>query len=243
MDEKLESLKETDLYDAVSGFLRRLGYEVQAEVDHCDVAARKEDHIILIEMKLNLSVRLLTQAVLRQRTGADVYIAVPKPKNFKGPDRDLLHLLRRLELGLLYVSPKTVTVECALHPQPFDREQSIRRNRKKRAHLAQELDARNCSINRGGSAGIKLMTAYREQAVFLCCILYRNGELPPKELAHLTALEYKKVYSILTKNYYGWFERAGQGLYRLTSVGESALENYREVADYYFAKLDGEQME
>lgn len=58
MDEKLESLKETDLYDAVSGFLRRLGYEVQAEVDHCDVAARKEDHIILIEMKLNLSVRV-----------------------------------------------------------------------------------------------------------------------------------------------------------------------------------------
>ena len=68
-------MQETELYDSVKLFLENLGYQVQAEVNNCDVIGKKGEELVIIELKRNLSVRLLCQAVQRQKLAEDVYIA------------------------------------------------------------------------------------------------------------------------------------------------------------------------
>ncbi|MCM3082236.1 hypothetical protein M3558_25230, partial [Brevibacillus invocatus] len=50
---------EVDLYEPISQYFRRQGYEVKGEVLHCDLAAVKADELIIVELKRHLSVELL----------------------------------------------------------------------------------------------------------------------------------------------------------------------------------------
>ena len=75
-------MKESELYEPVKRLFEGGGYSVNAEVRDCDVTAVRNDELIIIELKTNLSVALLAQGLKRQRCGADVYVAVPKPKNY-----------------------------------------------------------------------------------------------------------------------------------------------------------------
>lgn len=80
-----ENLKKYDgkeLFPPVRDLFVKRGYKVNAEVRDCDVTATKDDEFIIIELKKNLSVTLLAQGLKRLKTGADVYIAVPKPKKY-----------------------------------------------------------------------------------------------------------------------------------------------------------------
>lgn len=74
-------LKEMDLYEPINKYFKRKGFEVYGEVKDCDMAVIKDDLLILVELKLNLSVDLLIQATKRQRVSEHVYVAIPKPKN------------------------------------------------------------------------------------------------------------------------------------------------------------------
>ena len=38
----MTEFKETDLYEPIRAFLEEEGYQVQAEVKHCDIAAEKD---------------------------------------------------------------------------------------------------------------------------------------------------------------------------------------------------------
>lgn len=71
-------LKENDLYLPIKGFLNNLGYEVKGEIKECDIVAKKDDLLIVIELKLNLNITLLLQAVERFTLADSVYIATPK---------------------------------------------------------------------------------------------------------------------------------------------------------------------
>jgi hypothetical protein len=126
---------ESDLWKPVSEFLIGQGYMVRSEVKDCDITAMKDEELVVVELKRNLSVDLLAQAVKRQKAANLVYIAVPKPKRLLGNAKwkDICHLIRRLELGLILVSfkGKLGFVEIPISPMAFDREKSIKVNKRK----------------------------------------------------------------------------------------------------------------
>lgn len=227
---------ESDLYIPVRDFLTSLGYTVRAEVDDCDIAAVKGEELLIVELKLNLTVELLTQAVKRQRMTDLVYIAVPKPVHFKSNAkyRDLQHLLRRLELGLLFVSFRgnKPLVEPILEPLPFERSRSQAHGRRKRSKMLSEINARSIDANLGGSNRRKLLTAYREQAIQIACCLAEFGPMSARQLRQ-KGTDAKKTLSIMYVNHYGWFERCGKGVYALTSAGRAALDDYPELTTIY----------
>ena len=73
-------LAETDLYEPIRRFLEEEGYEVQAEVKDCDIAARKDGRLVVVELKRNFQLKLVYQAMERQRLTEYVYVAIPRPK-------------------------------------------------------------------------------------------------------------------------------------------------------------------
>ena len=76
MNEKNKRL-EVDLYKPIQEYFLCEDYQVFGEVNDCDIAAIKDDEIVIIELKLTLSVDLLIQAAKRQRLTDQVYIAIP----------------------------------------------------------------------------------------------------------------------------------------------------------------------
>ena len=117
----MTEFKETDLYEPIRAFLEEEGYQVQAEVKQCDIAAEKNGRLVVVELKRAFGLKLVYQGLERQSLTDEVFVAIPRPK--KGARekawQDMLRLLKRLELGLLTValdSPlKTVDVVLKLH--------------------------------------------------------------------------------------------------------------------------------
>jgi hypothetical protein len=218
-------LTETDLYRPIYEHLVAQGYTVRSEVANCDIAASRGDDLIIIELKRSFSTDLLIQAAKRQRMTDSVYVALPRQRNGRKL-RGIKHLLRRLELGLIFVSPNGRTksrVEMAFHPVPFQRQ---KRRRARRAVL-REMAQRSGDFNEGGSCRRKIVTAYRENAVHIACCLDQLGPLSPKRLRALGTGP--KTLSILYSNFYGWFERVDRGLYALSARGRDELAEYPEL--------------
>lgn len=238
---EIRKFSETDLWKPVRDFFVDKGYTVRSEVKDCDIVAIKDEELIIIELKKNLSVELLSQAVKRQKSADLVYIAVPKPKKLIGNSKwkDICHLIRRLELGLILVSFKgnSGIIEIPINPTPFDRGKSINMGKRKRENIIKEAKGRYEDFNIGGSKGKKLVTAYRENALFIACCLERFGELSPKKLRELGADE-RKTTSILRENHYEWFSNVKRGVYIISDKGREALKEYKELSDYYYEKLN-----
>ena len=220
---------EADLYAPVRDYLAAGGYVVRSEVNGCDITALKDDELVIIELKRNFTTGLLIQATQRQRMADSVYIAIPRPAyplaSRRG--RQMSHLVRRLELGLILVDPVEGRIEIALHPLPFDR----KRDNRARRSLLREIDGRSGEYNVGGTTGKALVTAYRENAIQIAWLLAERPSLSPKQLRELGTG--KKTQSILQSNYYGWFERIGRGLYALSPEGRHALERYPKIVRYF----------
>jgi hypothetical protein len=238
MKEK-KKLQEVDLYRPIHAYFVKEGYKVYGEVKDCDVAASKDEELIIIELKLNLSVDLLIQATKRQRLTDQVYIAIPKPKYNLRTKRwnDLCHVVRRLELGLMLVSfsGNRKKVEVVFHPAFFDRRKSVNRNKRKREALIKEMNGRSADYNVGGSNKSKIMTAYKENCIQIATYLEKCGPLSPKTLVQMGTGE--KTSSILSKNFYGWFERVKRGVYVVSEKGKAEIQKYPEVMNYYLEKL------
>ena len=59
-------IKETDLYPIVCRYLEQQGFEVKAEVKHCDVVAvRGVEPPVIVELKTTLNLELVLQAADR----------------------------------------------------------------------------------------------------------------------------------------------------------------------------------
>ncbi|WP_078381779.1 DUF2161 domain-containing phosphodiesterase [Sutcliffiella halmapala] len=238
MEDK-KKIYEVDLYRPIHSFFIKEGYEVYGEVNDCDVAMIREDELVIIELKLTLNVHLLIQATKRQRLTDSVYIAIPKPTYSLRSKRwtDLCHLIRRLELGLILVSftGKRKKAEIIFEPASFDRGKSLRQNKRKREALLKEINGRSSDSNVGGSNRTKIMTAYKENCIQIACYLEQFGPLSPKALGEMGTG--KKTSSILTKNYYKWFERIKRGTYIISEKGKEELKEYLELVDYYLARV------
>lgn len=232
---KRDNIRETDLYKPVHDYLEGLGYKVQGEVKGCDLAAIMGDDLVVVELKTSFNLKLLSQAVRRQRVTDSVYVAIPLPKGGTRSTgwRDMCMLLRRLELGLITVAlnRKEDQVEVHFHPNTFDRMRSLRSNKKVRSRIIRETVGRSGQYNTGGSARTKLMTAYREQAVHIACCMMRYGDMSPARLRKTGTSP--KTQNILRDNHYGWFTRVSKGIYSLNESAREFLAGYPELVKHY----------
>jgi hypothetical protein len=225
-------MTETDLARPLCDWLSEQGYTVRSEVRDCDIAALRGDELLIVEIKKTLSLALLVQAAERQRMTDSVYVAVPRPSSkwkWWKENRGVFHLLRRLAVGLILVSPSNggPPVDVVFRPQPLVRR---RRAPSRRAVMA-EIAGRMADFNTAGSSRTKLVTAYRENAVHVACALLGRGGMAPARLRELGTGP--KTQSILRDNVYGWFERTGRGVYRLSDCGRRELKDYPELAHHY----------
>lgn len=229
-----EKIYEVDLYEPLVKYFTKQGYEVKGEVKHCDLTAVKDDQLIIVELKRHLSVELLVQATKRQRLTELVYIAVPKPKFslFSRKWKDICHLVRRLECGLLLVSlQQGGTVTEVFAPAPFDRAKSMQRSKQKRQRVLREIEGRSGDFNVGGSSQTKIMTAYKENCLQIAFWLERLGPSTPKALRQSGTGE--KTQAILQRNYDGWFVKIRRGIYGISEKGKQALIEYPELTEHY----------
>ena len=224
-------VSEKDLFIPVKNLFEKMGYKVNAEVKDCDITAIDEDELIIIELKRNLSVTLLAQGLKRQKTGAVVYVAVPKPKNYSPKTyRDTLYVIKKLELGLIFVSLKGEYsfAEIIHDPAPFE---PVKINYKKRKDIIREIDGRSVDTNTGGVTGTKIATAYTEKCIKIACILDIYGALSPAKVRKYGGDE--KCGTILYMNAYGWFTRVQKGVYAITPKGRKDLLEYPELERFY----------
>nr|WP_008826351.1 DUF2161 family putative PD-(D/E)XK-type phosphodiesterase [Haloplasma contractile] len=231
-----KAIKESDLYDPVKEYFTKMGFLVKGEVKDCDVVAVKDELMIVTEMKLALNLDVILQASIRQRITDIVYIAVPKKmrviktKRFKNS----CYLLRRLEIGLLFVSfkGKYSFVEEVVKPNAYSREMSKRLANKKRKSVLKEFNERYGDFNKGGITGETVITAYREKAIHIATLLKKHGHLSIKQLKEF-GTDSKKTSIILQHNHYGWFNRVSRGTYELTQKGMNSLLQYGKLVNYY----------
>ncbi|MDO4531633.1 MAG: hypothetical protein Q4C06_06590, partial [Bacillota bacterium] len=76
----MTDFKETDLYAPIRSFLEEEGYQVQAEVKDCDIAAIKDGQLIIVELKKAFNLKLVYQGLERQSLTEQVFVAIPRPK-------------------------------------------------------------------------------------------------------------------------------------------------------------------
>lgn len=218
----MADFKETDLYEPIRAFLEEEGYQVQAEVKDCDIAAVKDGQLLIVELKKAFNLKLVYQGMERQSLTDQVFVAIPRPK--KGARekawKDMLKLLKRLELGLLTVALDSPlkTVDVVLEPS----DSLAWKNRKKREKLQAELEHRQVDGNVGGMTRRKIMTAFREKSIRLACLLEREGQVSTATLRERGMEEY---LPLLGRNYDKWFGRVEKGVYTLSEKGKEALES------------------
>jgi hypothetical protein len=229
-----DGLKETDLFPPLADFLQREGYSVHAEVLGTDIAARRDEELLLVEIKLRFNIDVLLQAAGRQGAADKTYIAVPCRNGKRLPKwSELKDVLRRLGLGLFLVHftpPLKPQVQEVLAAEDARAIKNLRKKRKAHAGLLREMEGRPANFNTGGSVKKKLVTAYLVDSLRVALLLRKNKppeSLSPKKLRKMGAPH--NCGAILYNNYHGWFSHPEPGGYTLSAAGKKALRQYRDV--------------
>jgi hypothetical protein len=150
------------------------------------------------------------------RVADEIWLAVPA--SGRGRDRDprVHRLCRLIGLGLMAVNTARDRVEILAEPGPY----RPRSDHRRRTRLLREHGRRKGDPSAGGSTRQPVMTAYRQQAL-VCAEALRAGPCRPRDLRAVAP----DAGQILRRNVYGWFERIRPGTYRLTVLGETALQH------------------
>ncbi|SDT93627.1 DUF2161 domain-containing phosphodiesterase [Stappia sp. ES.058] len=216
----MASIPETELYPPIKAFLTAQGYEVKAEVGAADVVAcRGDEDPVIVELKTGFTLGLFHQAIARQSITDAVYVAVPRMagRRFQAALKNNLKLARRLGLGLITVRLADALVEVHLDPGPFNPRKSMAR----KDRLLREFARRVGDPNTGGSTRVRLVTAYRQDALRCATHLAANGPSRGAEVAKATGVA--NATRLMADDHYGWFERVERGVYALTPKGTAAL--------------------
>lgn len=222
--------QESDLYAPLKRFFEQQGYEVRGEVKDCDLVARRDERLVVVEMKISFNLTLVLQGLRRQQVSEHVYVAIETPRRQPRTRRwrEIKHLCQRLSLGLLIVNfqVEPPLVEVVLEAGV---EQAPRPRRVKQAQVTNEFDGRSGDFNTGGSTRRPLVTAYRLAALRIVGYLQTHGPSPLGNIK--AALGQINAGGILRRDHYGWFERAARGVYGLSAAGEAAGRQYADVLD------------
>lgn len=216
---------ETELYLPVKNFLEDLGYSVKGEINGCDLVALKAGEppvVVTGELKLTFTLELVLQGVDRAKLSDEVWLAAYMSQNGRGRENDVRFrdLCRRLGFGLLGVT-KAGRVEVLLSPVA----PAPRRDQKRRSRLVDEHRRRRGDPVSGGGSRVPVMTAYRQRAL-ACAFAMAEAPCAVRQLQSAVP----DAAQILRGNVYGWFVRAGRGVYGLTEAGRQALERWPEQA-------------
>jgi hypothetical protein len=234
-------VRETELYQPIKLYFQNLGFQVNAEVKSCDIVLTKDDLVIVVELKVNMSVVLLAQACNRQKKADYVYVAIPRPLRFslRGKWRDIISMLKRLNIGLIFVDLRNSKnrVDVIYEPKSMDKSSPIYRQKKGRQQIINETNSRTLDLNLGGSTKESILTGYREKALYIAYCLERFGELSTKQLKNLGA-DGKKTYSILYSNYYNWFRKVEKGIYDLEDNAKEGIHKYPELIVLFEEKVN-----
>ena len=114
-----------------------------------------------------------------------------------------------------------VEAELAVAKAKASDDQAVIAHPRRRARLLSEHTRRRGDPSPGGSTRQPVMTAYRQRAL-ACAAMLRAGPCRPRDLRVAAS----DAGRILRRNVYGWFERPAPGMYRLTGLGEAALQRW-----------------
>lgn len=221
---------ETELSQPVKQLFEKMGYEVKSEVLNCDLVAYRQDipDPVIIELKKSLTVPLLLQGLKRQQLSPNIYLAVEKKKYKQKDWKWNVQLCQKLGVGLITVQfYKTLKPKVDVCCDPISNQTPTKQLKRQTVKLMKEFHARSGDYNIGGSTKRKIVTAYREHALYCAYLTKCKGIISPKELKRLTGLE--QADKILQRNVYGWFERIERGKYVVTDAGKEALSVYKDI--------------
>ena len=233
---KLQKFKEEDLYDPLRKWLVNNGYDVQAEVQACDVVAIKDDEITVIELKKAFNLKLVYQCMERQKIGKYVYAAIAAPAKSKIKSKNLKKaeaLLRKLGIGLILISlyTRSSLVEVRVEPKIA----TAKKNPRKKKRVLKELEKRTGEYNVGGKKG-KIVSAYREAAIHIYCLLQKEIEASPAQLIKLGAPP--NTGTILRMNHYGWFHKIARARYTFDVDMAEIREEFSDVVDFFTQQIE-----
>lgn len=214
------TMEEKALYLPIKKLLESKGYQIKAEVKDIDMVGIKDDYTIAVELKTSISLKLIYQAIDRQKLCDKVYIGLPKTafKSHKANIRQFVYLLKRLDIGLIQVDQDQATL--FMESEGFDMVKSKNQNKHKKKSVLKEFSLRQNDLNVGGMKGQK-MTHYRERVIKIAEYLNEFKTGSPKEIKAFTGVF--DTPNILQKNYYLWFKKVERGVYTLSLMGEKAL--------------------
>jgi len=217
--------QESDLYDPIKTHLQTLGFEVKGEIKDCDIVAKKEDLVIIIELKLSLNITLILQAVDRFSLADNVYIAIPKQCTlYKKQNKQVKKLIKRLGVGLIVVDFQATQhyVEIVSDPQDY----IPRKNKRKQNALLKEFALRIGDTQKGGSTRSKAgLTAYRQRCIRVAEYLLKQS--PAKGAEIKKAINEPQATQFLHNDYYGWFNKIERGVYQLSEQGKRELPDWQ----------------
>lgn len=218
-------MKEVDMYKPLQEFLKARGYLVYSEVENMDVFSRKDDQLLVVEMKKSFNLQLVYQLIERLKITDQVYayVILTKGGRWLKSYKKMCALLRRLHCGLLTLDQHThQKVVLEFEPGPF----KPRKNYTKKKIAIKESEGRSIDLNQGGSTREQLFTAYKEKAIRIAMYLVEQGVSPTREIKK--NLDIDNTVDILNKNYQGWFQRVSRGNYKVTPEFEFFRLKYQE---------------
>ncbi len=221
------------MYEPIRNYFINDGFQVQGEVRQCDIAAEKDGNIVVIELKKAFTLKLVYQAMERQSRADEVYVAIPRPLSGQNTKqwKSMIKLLKKLEIGLI-----TVAMDSPLHIVErilSASHTSLKKESKKKKQLKEELKGRSGNYNTGGVTGKKIITAYREKAIELGCLLMAKNIVFYTELREM-GMEEKQI-RMLYSNVYGWYQRISRGCYSVSEMGKKELnkDEFSEIVEFY----------
>ncbi|MFU8824801.1 DUF2161 domain-containing phosphodiesterase [Yoonia sp.] len=212
-------LREADLYPPVKAYLQRQGYDVKGEVGAADIAARRGEDLLVVELKLGFSLTLLQQAVERLALTDLVYVAVPAGGRAKALAANV-KIARRIGFGVMTVRLRDGFVEVLADPGPY----AAKLSKPKRARLLRVFDRLQGDPNAGGATRHGIVTGYRQDALRCARFLAVHG---PSQGAKVKQwAEVPQATQIMAADHYGWFCRVARGVYDLTPAGRQGLADF-----------------
>lgn len=214
--------KESDLYAPIKAYLTRAGWTVKGEVGAADIVARRDDALLVVELKRGFSLTLFHQGIDRLSLTDQVYLAVPAGGQAKALKANV-KLARRLGLGVMTVRARDGFVEVLADPGPY----TPRKSKKKKARLIKAFDRLDGDPNAGGATRHGLVTGYRQDALKCARFLAVHG--PSKGAVVKNWTEVPQATRIMADDHYGWFTRVSKGIYGLTKAGEKGIADWGDV--------------